>query len=216
MKLRLSFRMQRSRLRLLVLLGSLLVAAGLIAAASQSPAATPVPGLTAVSAPWSAAVTLSDHDVGVLELFSGPGLSLKDVHILASRFGRAYYRIDNTLGADCYGLGIEGEKDALGAVGCAPNFPSAAQPVLDLTGFRGHMDDPSSARITRSEGFAADGIAEIAFRTAGGTIVGAVPVVDNVYVVQDPPSEQVVALVARNESGAIVWTQDYSGVSASG
>jgi hypothetical protein len=61
----------------------------------------------------------------------------------------------------------------------------------------------------RSEGIASDGVADIAFETASGTLVAVTAVVDNVYSVKSVPKMYVTGIVARDRSGAVIWTEAF-------
>lgn len=140
--------------------------------------------------------------------------SLGDVSLVKTLAERSYYRIRNTQGPDCYGVGpAEPGQYRLGQIQCAPDFPSAQKPVLDFTILHG---DPNAdaATVYRSEGFAADGIADLVLQGENGEIVGVVPVVDHVYSLTTASKSPVARLTARDPAGTAVWTQPLAGAPA--
>ncbi len=179
------------------------------AGAKQSEAAS----LTQVRNRGAQPVELTAVDAQALERFSQSGDSLGDVSLLATRGGRLYYRIANQTGHDCFAVGpAQPMEYRLGQIMCAAAFPSEAQPLLDFTVLRQPEADASSARVLRSEGIAANGIAEIGFETADGRVVAVTPVMNNVYHVVAPPGQHVTRLVARDASGAVLWAVPFTAV----
>jgi len=157
-----------------------------------------------VSARSGADVALLPRDTSALDRFAGSGYALHDVSLLGVRNGRAYYRIENSNGAACYAVGDVGDKEhLLGQILCAPDFPSAARPLLDFTVIHGGAS-AAQDRVWRSEGIAADAVRSVAFQTPDGRIVGRTPVVGNIYSVAPPPKGHVTRLVAKDASGATV------------
>lgn len=166
--------------------------------------------LASVSARSGADVALLPRDASALRRFDVSGYALHDVSLLGVRNGRAYYRIENSNGAACYSVGDVGDKEhLLGQILCAPDFPSAARPLLDFTVIHGGAS-AAQDRVWRSEGIAADGVRSIAFQTPDGRTVGATPVVRNIYSVTAPPTQHVTSLVARDANGATVWWEPTS------
>ncbi len=92
----------------------------------------------------------------------------------------------------------------LGQILCVPDFPSASRPLLDFTVIHGGRSDVTQDRVWRSEGIAADGVHEVAFRTPDGRTVGATPVVQNIYSVASVPSERVTDLIAKDAKGSVI------------
>jgi hypothetical protein len=152
-------------------------------------------------------------DQRALERVGQTGRALGVVSLISDRGGRHYFRVANASGPDCYAVGpAQPVAYRLGQIICAAAFPSAAQPLLDVTVVRQTSHDPASARVNRSEGFAADGVADVALETDGGALVSVTPVVNNVYHVSVLPKEHVSRLVARDGAGKIVWSVPLGGL----
>jgi hypothetical protein len=128
-----------------------------------------------------------------------------EVKLMGAYEGRAFYRF----GPECFGTGpVSGSEYRFGALICTPQFPSKARPLLDMTVFHG-TGQPGNSRPTdlfvgRSEGFAADGVASVAFKTTAGEIVGKTPVRDNTYSHSPIPAGPLAALVALDSSDEVI------------
>jgi hypothetical protein len=187
-------------------LASLFVAAGRTSASGGSP--SPLERLSNLPA---APAALTAVDTRALQHFAQAGMSLRGASALASRHGRSYYRVTNTTGAACYAVGpAVPNLYRLGQIQCAADFPSAERPVLDFTVVRGSPAEPGSQRVEQSEGVVADGVGDVAFVTDSGSLVAVTPVTNNVYSVASPPNVHVTELVARDQTGAIVWSEPLS------
>ena len=164
--------------------------------------------LSVVSSQGEAVFDLSVVDVRALGRFARSGAELTAAALVSTQQGRSYYRIDNATGPPCYGVGPATPVTyRLGQVQCAANFPSAERPLLDFTVIQQTTDNVSSARVVRSEGIAADGVADVAFLTDKGEIVGVTPVKGNSYSANSLPAGHVTALIARDATGAVLWTE---------
>jgi hypothetical protein len=158
-------------------------------------------------------IDLTARDVDALKRFAQSGDQLGEAAFLATRGARSYYRIANGTGPDCFAVGPAQPTDyRLGQIMCAAAFPSAEQPLLDFTVLKQPTPATTSARILRSEGIAADGVAEIGFETPDGRLVARTPVIDNVYHVVVPPGQHVTRLLAHDASGAVVWSVPFEPV----
>ena len=152
-------------------------------------------------------VFLLPRDVQALQRFTGPDVALHDVTLIGRRGDRAYYRIENSAGPACYAVGPSHPGAyVLGQIMCAPDFPSAARPILDFTVVHGGSPDVTQDRVWRSEGIAADGVTAIAFRTPDGRVVHESPVVRNLYSVPAVPTDRVTELVVEGAAGRIVYS----------
>jgi hypothetical protein len=189
--------------RLLLVPVLLALAASAVAAARTAyHHGPPPPPLDRVGARGTPVDVSSDRDRDALARMHRPGAT---VSRLAERDGRAYYRLASD--ADCFAVGpAKGTQGRLAQIACMPAFPSAEQPVLDFTAFAG---PPGDLRVYRAEGFAADGVASVAFRDSAGALVSQTPVVDNAYFVDPPPSGVVTALVALDSTGDVLYTQPF-------
>jgi hypothetical protein len=146
-------------------------------------------------------------DGATLKQFEQSGKSLGEISLLATRGERRYFSVANKSRVKCYAVGpTQASEYVLGQVMCATEFSSGKQPIVDFTVFVQPQSDPTSARILRSEGFASDGVADIAFARADGTIVAAIPVTDNVYHAAALTDQYVTRMIARDASGAEVWS----------
>jgi hypothetical protein len=182
--------------RALVLVASAFVAGcvtSFIVLAGSGTAATP------------STVALTKMDTRALERFTSA--SLRSATVVATQGSQSFYRISNADGPDCYGVGpSEVTLYRLGQIGCAPNFPSMEQPVLDFTALRG---DPNGhgAVVVKSDGFASDDVADVVFQDLAGNIVAVMPVKDNVYSLSGSLDAPVARLTARDAAGAFIWSE---------
>lgn len=180
---------------------SIFVAAGAFALSTRDN-----PGQLTKAADRSAPVELSTRDRKAMEgrpgaKLGGPGGAFR----IAVREGRAFYRLERA-GGDCYSIGNANDSRRLGSAACSEAFPSAKQPVLNLSVIGGRIGSPA-IYVQRGEGFAADGIASVGFLDAGGDVVGKTTVSDNVYKLGAVPSVPVTAFVAFDRAGAIVYRE---------
>lgn len=160
--------------------------------------------LARVTVASTSPISLTSKDTDALSKFRSA--TLGTVSLLTTSPGRRYFRIENATGPACFGVGPAIATDrVLGQIMCSPSFPSVQEPILDFTVFHGTPGDGIPDRIWRSEGFAADGVANVAFRASDGRLVAVTPVVSNVYRVQSPPIGAS-ALVARAADGSVVAT----------
>jgi hypothetical protein len=128
---------------------------------------------------------------------------------LRSSGGRAFYRLQNAKGPDCFASGPSvGVGYLLGIVLCAPDFPSLGLPVMDMTYLSDHRD--GSVYVIRSQGIAADGIASMSLEDLEGNVVAETPVVANTYLFDESPTLPVGALVAYDAAGKELWSRMYS------
>jgi hypothetical protein len=181
--------------------GSVIVTSGIAGGTSASPPLSTVSNEGIAPAPAllardTEALRRMEHDAGVVSLL---GIDEK----------RAYYRIEVTDGPSCYAAGPATPVDfTFGKIMCASDFPSPERPLLDFTVMHGTMSDGgmSDVRVALSEGIAADGIAEVAFTNAGGDMVAAADVRDNIYKAS-PPSGKAANLVALASDGKVLHSQ---------
>jgi hypothetical protein len=135
------------------------------------------------------------------------GLSDSETVVLGVRGDRAYYRV----GTDCYAVGPAEPTDYVyGRITCAPEFPSAERPVLDFTTHVTQWDSQRQNRgptlVSRSEGFAAEGIERVALVAADGRVLAEAPVVKTIYRFTNLPAEEVSTLRAINTAGQTVFS----------
>ena len=89
-----------------------------------------------------------------------------NVALLAIRGTRALYRLESKEGP-CVGAGPANVPGKLGTVDCPRGpFPTAEQPVLDLSVYEATSHESHEVSLYRAEGVAADGVATIAFLLA--------------------------------------------------
>jgi hypothetical protein len=163
--------------------------------------------LVSALAPAPGSVSLTNFDKQQLARFAQGGQTLTDVAALDTRGGRVYYRVTNTSGPDCYAVGPAAMNTdyRLGQIQCEPDFPSAARPIQDFTVVIGGLKPDQPAHVYRSEGIAADGVADIGFLTPDGQLVDVHPVVNNIYSNVTPTSRDVSDLVARDANGTVIY-----------
>jgi hypothetical protein len=148
------------------------------------------------------------RDQRVLQLLADDGLEIARILIMGRRDGRAFYRI----GAECFATGPALPTTySFSQIGCSPGFPTAARPILDFTVFHapgaGDKGRPRTLSVYRSEGFAADGVARVAFIDGTGAVVAETAVVDNTYSFDPPPSGENLRIAAFSTSGERIFEQ---------
>lgn len=123
--------------------------------------------------------------------------------LLGARDGRTFYRLARPDGTVCYSVNATEIRDHLGGVACPPvgGFPSPEAPVLDLSVFESTSHTSRSVTLVRAQGFAADGVAQVALLGPGGTTTRRVRVTGNVYALDVPLGASVVGLVAYDRHG---------------
>jgi hypothetical protein len=194
-------------MRKLVLLFSGLVVVAAIGGASRTVAgpgdgsgAAALSRVSAVGAP----VALPAGDRRTTHLLEA---GFGDIERIAIHGGRAFYRLNLTSGKACYGAGPAAAEWPLGVIKCTftePGFPSPKRPILDgsLVALSQGYAQPHLVRV---QGFAADGVAEIAVRDASGATITRLPVINNVYWTENPPANSV-SLAALDASGRVLAT----------
>jgi hypothetical protein len=127
------------------------------------------------------------------------------VSLLAVRGTRGLYRLDAKEGP-CIGAGPANVPGKLGTVDCPRGpFPTAEQPVLDLSVYEATSHESHEVSLYRAEGVAADGVATIAFLRPNGTVALKVPVHANVYEAGSIPPGPVASVVAYDDAGKELW-----------
>jgi hypothetical protein len=150
---------------------------------------------------------LTARDLAVLEQMQRTGAT---VYTLGTIDDRVYYKIAHPEQETCYGSGpVEaGPYGRFGNLHCGGNFPSAENPILDLSVY--HESAAGDVSIYRAEGIVADGITSIGFQTPSGKIVGETRVKGNAYRVSAVPAGvALTGLVALDAKGSIVRTARY-------
>jgi hypothetical protein len=127
------------------------------------------------------------------------------VSLLAVRGRRALYRLEAGEGP-CVGAGPANVPGRLGTVDCPRGpFPTAEQPVLDLSVYEATSHESHEVSLYRAEGVAADGVATIAFLRPNGTVALMVPVQANVYEATSIPPGPIGSVVAYDAVGKELW-----------
>lgn len=197
-------RTRRRHLKLIcAALGAVAVAGALFETIRPASATPPPESLSSVSA-TSTPVTVDAASQTALARFQESGYNLGAVSLLSTSGQRSYYRIADSSGPTCYGVGYASTNNDLGQIECSPDFPSPERPVLDFTVMHGNQ-------VWRSEGFASDDVATVSFIDGSGQLIDVTPVVHNVYYVTAPPSEFVKTIVARDSSGTVLWSESLPG-----
>lgn len=171
-----------------------------------------VPQTTAVTtgSPPPAAYTISNRGRPVPVrglrsdvLFAG---KLYRLYLLATRNGRAYYRVQVTPRFTCWGAGKASRVGEVGMVGC-PGLVGAYPLQLEDTVYRRAVTrrGPGGARlqfaVVRAGGIAADQAAQMALVDASGKRLAVAPVVDNVFGFSRPYPKVTGRLVALDGRG---------------
>jgi hypothetical protein len=128
------------------------------------------------------------------------------VYLLAERGDRAYYRLVGPDGT-CLGAGPSEQIGLVTGETCPKDntFPTRRHPVLDYSIYEAMSHDRSGGlSLYRAEGFAADGVASVAFLRANGEVAVRIPVRGNVFSAP-PPRGPVTTLVAYDSAGQEVW-----------
>jgi hypothetical protein len=128
------------------------------------------------------------------------------VYLLAQRADRAFYRITGPHGT-CYGAGPATQVGFVTGEECpAGTFPTRGLPVLDYSVYEATSHDRAGGlSLFRAEGFAADGVASVAFMRPSGQVALRLPVRGNVFFSAAPPRGPIATLVAYDASGQEVW-----------
>jgi hypothetical protein len=127
------------------------------------------------------------------------------VSLLATQGTRALYRLQANAGP-CVGAGPADTPGKLGSVDCPRGpFPTAEQPVLDLSVYEATSHESHEVSLYRAEGVAADGVVTIAFLRPNGTVALKVPVHANVYEAGSIPPGPVASVVAYDAAGKELW-----------
>jgi hypothetical protein len=127
-----------------------------------------------------------------------------NLRVIATRQDRSFYVADRVGGGLCVTSGPANDPQALMSFACAPDFPSADQPLLDESSFGGSLDAPTVRRFT---GFADDSVASVGLRLVGGEVAGTTPVEDNVYLASASLPEQPVSeILAFDKRGDIIYS----------
>lgn len=145
-------------------------------------------------------VSLTRADAHVARLMGADA-----VHLLAKRADRAYYRITGSHGT-CFGAGPAEKVGLITGEECpAGSFPTRGRPVLDYSVYEAMSHDRSGGlSLYRAEGFAADGVASVAFLRPNGEVALRIPVRGNVFSAASPGGP-VATLVAYDSAGQEVW-----------
>ena len=130
--------------------------------------------------------------------------SVTGVDLLSSQDGRGLYRIETERSTGCYAARPAGAANGLVTeltiVVCPidPAFPSAEQPLLDLS-----VRNTAGGKtyLSRIEGFAADGVASIDLLRADGSTISTILVRDNTYEADTNATSAVTSIVARDDAG---------------
>lgn len=203
----------RRRIASLVTIGAV-AAVGLVAARGGLGASDVSRYLTNLTNQGESSTPMRPRDALPLQKIGASG---DETVLLAVQGGRAYYRVKT----GCYAVGpaVPTEDYAFGQIMCAPDFPSAERPILDFTVFHRRWD-PQLQRsgprtVSRSEGFAADGIERVAFFAPDGKLLAETPVINNTYRFGDLPDGEVGALRALDAGGEAVFSQKIPSASRS-
>jgi hypothetical protein len=133
-------------------------------------------------------------------------MGAREVLLLATRNGRAYYRFASPAGT-CFGAGPADQIGLVTGASCPKEntFPTRPNPVLDYSVYEGMSHDrDGGVSLYRAEGFAADGVAFVAFLRPNGDVALKVPVRANVFSA-DPPRGRIAGIVAYDAAGKEVW-----------
>jgi hypothetical protein len=129
-----------------------------------------------------------------------------DGHLLATRAGRALYRLDRANAAPCFGVGPADDVGNIDSATCTRGrFPTAGHPLLDFSVYEGTRHDVRELSLYRVEGLAADGVAAVEFLRPNGKVALSVPVSANAYATSAVPSGPVAGYAAVDGAGKRLW-----------
>jgi hypothetical protein len=134
-------------------------------------------------------------------------LGADSVFLIARLNDRAYYRLTGAHGT-CYGAGPAKDVGFITGEECPEgSFPTRGRPVLDYSVYESSSRKRADAlSLFRAEGFAADGVASVAFLGPNGEVTLRLPVRRNVFSATPPRGNGLVAtVVAYDASGQEVW-----------
>jgi hypothetical protein len=132
-------------------------------------------------------------------------LDVRHAALLAIRDRRAFYLLDTATG-QCAAAGRADEIGHVAGAECPRGpFPSASQPVVDLSIYEGITRGRREVALYRAEGVAADGVAAIAFLRPNGAVALEVPVRANVFSASSVPSGAIAGLAALSADGSELW-----------
>jgi hypothetical protein len=126
---------------------------------------------------------------------------------IATRAGRAFYRLLRPDGTVCYAVDLVG-GDHVGNTDCperATAFPTATNPVLDFTIFESTSHVPGDVHVVSAQGFAADGVKSVALLDRSGRVVARDRTSGNVYAVDVPVGRTATTVVAYDAQHAEVY-----------
>jgi hypothetical protein len=139
------------------------------------------------------------------------GLVVRTAHVqsgrlLATRDGRAVYRLDRPHAKPCYGVGPAGDVGTVDSATCTSGaFPAAGHPVLDFSIYEGRRRDVRELSLYRVEGLAADSVGAVEFLRPNGKVALSVPVTANVYATSEVPPGPIAGLAAVDKAGKRLW-----------
>ena len=126
---------------------------------------------------------------------------------IATRAGRAFYRLLRPDGTVCYAVDMVG-GDHLGNTSCPEPptaFPTATNPVLDLTLFESTSHVLGDLHVVSAQGFAADGVKSVALLDGSGRVVARERTSGNVYALSVPAGRVATSVVAYDAKHAEVY-----------
>jgi hypothetical protein len=138
------------------------------------------------------------------------GLPVRTAHVqsgklLATRSGRALYRLDRAQASPCYGVGPVADLGNVDSATCPRGFPTAVHPVLDFSVYEGTRRDVRELALFRVEGIAADGVGAVEFLRPNGKVALTVPVSSNVYATSAVPQGPIAGFAAVDKTGKRLW-----------
>jgi hypothetical protein len=141
-----------------------------------------------------------------LSALQSVGFPTQGVRLLGERDGTSFYVSKQPDGNYCFGIGfapaVNPRIDALVCGDQLGTFPSASEPIADLSGISPSPD--GSVRVNKLAGFATDAISRIELLNNNGNIVDSVPVSDNIYAA-NPTDVPVAVIAAVDQHGKIIY-----------
>jgi hypothetical protein len=171
----------------------------------QTPSPSVLSRLSTIGVPVT---NLTANDEKGLAQFAAHGKgALTAVSKIATIGDRAFFRVSNAGGPDCFASGPTTVTDySMGVLLCEPAFPSSQQPVLDFTVLHGDGDQTT---VYRCEGVTSDGVAAVELEDASGSVLAETSVHNNAFYFDQPPKGLVRHLVALDATGTPVWSRDF-------
>jgi hypothetical protein len=146
-------------------------------------------------------------------LARGGAFGFRSMRFLGSGGPIAYYAVVRKDGSTCFATGLIRSRPHISSLDCPTGrkpfaFPSRRTPLLDRSAFS--VGPGASRWIFVLTGLAANGVARVGVVDAEG-VIHSTPVVHNVYYTTNLPRGALLAIVALNPAGRVIYSLPLSG-----